>query len=92
MFPSIIYNNIVKMSKKLEVPYRSQEDNDARIATTDCGATCVAMLLGGFGRFEKIDDVFRLNTASLPERRSVPTAAKGIASSSILRFPSLAFT
>jgi len=47
------------MSKKLEVPYRSQEDNDARIATTDCGATCVAMLLGGFGRFEKIDDVFR---------------------------------
>ena len=47
------------MSKKLAVPYRSQGDQDARFATTDCGAACVAMLLEGFGRFEKIDDVFR---------------------------------
>ncbi|HSG26478.1 MAG TPA: C39 family peptidase [Anaerolineales bacterium] len=47
------------MTKKLAVPYRSQSDQDARLATTDCGAACVAMLLEGFGRFEKIDDIFR---------------------------------
>ena len=64
----VLYNRIiigahygleVKVSKKLAVPYRSQGDPDARFATTDCGAACVAMVLEGFGRFEKIDDIFR---------------------------------
>ena len=47
------------MAKKLDVPYRSQVDPDASLATTDCGAACVAMLLGAYGKNVKIDDVFR---------------------------------
>ena len=47
------------MAKMLAVPYRSQEDPDAKLATTDCGATCVAMLLDAYGNFVEIDKVFK---------------------------------
>ena len=34
---------------KLKVPYRSQNDPDAKQHNSDCGPTCVSMLLGGMG-------------------------------------------
>lgn len=47
------------MSKKLEIPYRSQRDSDALYAPSDCGAACVAMILEATGMDVSIDDVFK---------------------------------
>ncbi|MCP4421220.1 MAG: hypothetical protein GY805_31805, partial [Chloroflexi bacterium] len=33
---------------KLEIPYRSQWDNDAKFNDSDCGPTCVAMILNHY--------------------------------------------
>lgn len=47
------------MAKILNIPYRSQEDADARFAYTDCGAACVAMILDAFEHHVTIDQVFK---------------------------------
>ncbi|MBN2044826.1 MAG: C39 family peptidase [Anaerolineales bacterium] len=47
------------MSRKLEVPYRSQRDSDALYAPSDCGAACVGMLLKAYGMDVTIDAIFR---------------------------------
>lgn len=44
---------------KLDIPYRSQWDNDAKDHESDCGPTCVAMLLNGLGVEITPDDVYR---------------------------------
>ena len=46
------------MTKILNIPYRSQEDDDAKKAYTDCGAACVAMIVESFGTRETIDNIF----------------------------------
>lgn len=38
------------MSKILNVPYKCQNDADANLKRTDCGAACIAMILGGLGQ------------------------------------------
>lgn len=37
------------MARILDVPYRSQWDDDANRSNTDCGPACLAMVLGFFG-------------------------------------------
>jgi nucleoid-associated protein YgaU len=47
------------MAKILEVPYRSQWDQDANKSNTDCGPACLAMLLGYYGNEASINELFR---------------------------------
>ena len=44
---------------KLEIPYRSQWDDDAKDHESDCGPTCVAMLLNGLGVEITPDDIYQ---------------------------------
>jgi len=44
---------------KLDIPYRSQWDDDAKNHESDCGPTCVAMLLNGLGVAISPDDVYQ---------------------------------
>ena len=46
------------MTKILDVPYRSQWDNDANKSATDCGPACLAMVLDYYGRHESINKLF----------------------------------
>jgi len=46
------------MGRVLEVPYRSQWDDDARLSSADCGPACLAMVLGYYGVQARIDDLF----------------------------------
>lgn len=42
---------------RLDIPYRSQEDNDAWGKRNDCGPACAAMLLNWKGKHYRIDDL-----------------------------------
>jgi uncharacterized protein YvpB len=54
-----IYLGIVStVEVKMKIPYRSQEDSDAQIATTDCGAASLSMVLEAFGFKVDIDVIF----------------------------------
>ena len=44
---------------KLDIPYRSQWDDDAKNHESDCGPTCVAMLLNGLGVAISPDEVYQ---------------------------------
>ena len=44
---------------KLDIPYRSQWDNDARDHSADCGPTCLAMVLNYFGVDITPDGVYK---------------------------------
>jgi LysM repeat protein/uncharacterized protein YvpB len=46
------------MTKMLDVPYRSQWDDDANKSTADCGPACLAMILGFFGEQISINELF----------------------------------
>lgn len=46
------------MTKILNVPYRSQWDDDANKSTTDCGPACLAMVLDYYGKHASIDKLF----------------------------------
>jgi uncharacterized protein YvpB/LysM repeat protein len=46
------------MAKVLDVPYRSQWDDDANKSTTDCGPACLAMVLGYYGRQANINELY----------------------------------
>ena len=46
------------MTKILDVPYRSQWDDDANKSTTDCGPACLAMVLGYFGKQININELY----------------------------------
>lgn len=46
------------MGQVLDVPYRSQWDDDARQSSADCGPACLAMVLGYYGVRARIDDLF----------------------------------
>lgn len=41
------------------IPYKSQEDSDARMYPGDCGAACVAMILAGFGKNVSTNSLFQ---------------------------------
>ncbi|WP_420629071.1 C39 family peptidase [Candidatus Leptofilum sp.] len=43
---------------QLEIPYRSQWDNDAKFNNSDCGPTCTAMLLNYFGKTATPDGIY----------------------------------
>ncbi|WP_420640877.1 C39 family peptidase [Candidatus Leptofilum sp.] len=43
---------------QLEIPYRSQWDNDAKFNNSDCGPTCTAMLLNYFGKSATPDGIY----------------------------------
>lgn len=43
---------------QLDVPYRSQWDNDAKFNNTDCGPTCAAMLLNYAGKSATPDGLY----------------------------------
>ena len=51
--------SIVPSPTMVEVPYRSQHDDDARISRSDCGPACIAMLLEWHGVRVTIDDISR---------------------------------
>jgi len=44
---------------KLDIPYRSQWDDDAKNHESDCGPTCVSMLLNGLGKQITPDEVYQ---------------------------------
>jgi len=44
---------------KLNIPYRSQWDDDANDHEADCGPTCVTMLLNGLGQAISPDEVYQ---------------------------------
>jgi nucleoid-associated protein YgaU/uncharacterized protein YvpB len=46
------------MAKILDVPYRSQWDDDANKSTTDCGPACLAMVLDYYGKRANINELF----------------------------------
>ncbi len=46
------------MTRILDVPYRSQWDDDANKSTTDCGPACLAMVLDYYGEHVSIDKLF----------------------------------
>jgi hypothetical protein len=46
------------MGMVLDVPYRSQWDEDATKTTTDCGPACLAMLLDYYGKQVSINELF----------------------------------
>jgi uncharacterized protein YvpB len=46
------------MGRVLDVPYRSQWDEDANKTTTDCGPACLAMVLGYYGKQVSINELF----------------------------------
>jgi LysM repeat protein len=46
------------MAKVLDVPYRSQWDDDANKNTTDCGPACLAMLLGYYDEQANINELY----------------------------------
>ncbi|MBN2502171.1 MAG: C39 family peptidase [Anaerolineales bacterium] len=41
------------------IPYKSQEDSDAKMYPGDCGAACVAMILEGLGEQVSTNDIFK---------------------------------
>lgn len=43
---------------QLDIPYRSQWDNDAKFNNSDCGPTCTAMLLNFFGKNATPDGIY----------------------------------
>jgi len=45
------------MARILDVPYRSQWDEDANKSNTDCGPACLAMVLGYFGTEASINEL-----------------------------------
>ena len=44
---------------KLNIPYRSQWADDAKNHETDCGPTCVAMILNGVGISSTPDGLYQ---------------------------------
>jgi hypothetical protein len=46
------------MTRILDVPYRSQWDDDANKSNTDCGPACLAMILGYYGTQAGINELF----------------------------------
>ncbi len=51
------------MAQLLDVPYRSQWDDDATQSSSDCGPACLAMILGYYGVQARIDDLFEATGA-----------------------------
>jgi len=49
----------VSSPRMVDVPYRSQHDQDAQLSRVDCGPACVAMLLQWRGVQVVIDDITR---------------------------------
>jgi nucleoid-associated protein YgaU/uncharacterized protein YvpB len=45
------------MTRILDVPYRSQWDEDANKSNTDCGPACLAMVLGFYGQEASINEL-----------------------------------
>ena len=52
------------MIRVLDVPYRSQWDDDARRSRTDCGPACLAMVLGYYGAQAGIDELLTATGAA----------------------------
>jgi uncharacterized protein YvpB/LysM repeat protein len=46
------------VAKVLDVPYRSQWDDDANKSTADCGPACLAMVLGYYGVQVSVNELF----------------------------------
>jgi nucleoid-associated protein YgaU len=51
------------MAKILDVPYRSQWDDDANKSNTDCGPACLAMVLGFYSEQTGINELLRATGA-----------------------------
>lgn len=53
------------MKKILDVPYKSQWDDDARATQNDCGPASAAMIIASYGENHSIDDIFYKSGAGL---------------------------